>query len=61
MVISTVVAEPVETRFLEGSHFVKGRFWEFGARLEKPLTTMVAFIAILLHEGHVKSVWWSHS
>ena len=29
-VSSTVGAKPVESRFLEGSHFVKGRFGEFG-------------------------------
>ena len=29
-VSSTVGAKPVETRFLEGSHFVKGKFGEFG-------------------------------
>ena len=29
--VSSIVGEkPVETRFLEGSHFVKGRFGEFG-------------------------------
>ena len=42
-VISTVGAKPVETRFFEGSHFVKGRFGEIGEGLAKPLTTMVAF------------------